>query len=173
MRASRIGVAALLAAMAAACVPRTAPPAPAPAPPPSRPAQPPAEPSPPPPVDWQEADLSPGDWDYRQDGPAPLATFRSDRLTFTLRCEPNRSVTLGLTGAQASSLIVRTSYGERRLPATAVHANDMLARVAASDPLLDEIAFSRGRLFVQAGGGPALIVPAWAEIARIAEDCRG
>ncbi len=171
MRASRIGVAALLAAMAAACVPRTAPPAPAPAPP-SRPAPPPAEP-PPLPVDWQQADVSPGDWDYRQDGPAPLATFRSDRLTFTLRCEPNRSVTLGLTGAQASSLIVRTSYGERRLPASAVHVNDMLASIAASDPLLDEMAFSRGRLLVQAGGGPALIVPAWPEIARIAEDCRG
>jgi len=173
MRPSRIGGAALLAAMTAACVPRTAPPAPAPAPPPPRRAPPLAEPPPPPPVDWQEGELSPGDWDYREDGPAALAAFRSDRLTFTLRCEPNRSVTAALTGARARSLIIRTSYGERRLPATAVHVNEMLASIAASDPLLDQMAFSRGRLFVQAEGGPALIVPAWPEIARVTEDCRG
>jgi len=173
MRIARIGSTALLAAMAAACVPRAAPPAPASAPPPARPAPPPAEPAPPPPVDWQAGALSPGDWAYRGDGPAALASFRSDRLTLTLRCEPNRSVTVALTGAQASSLIVRTSYGERRLPATPVHLNEMLAGLAANDPLLDQMAFSRGRLLVQADGGPALIVPAWPEIARVAEDCRG
>lgn len=173
MRALRIGGAALLAAMAAACVPRTAPPAPAPVPPPPRPAPPPAEPAPPPAVDWQDGVLSPGDWEYRQDGPVALAIFRSDRLTFTLRCEPNRSVTAALTGAQAPALLIRTSYGERRLPATPVHLNEMLASLAANDPLLDQMAFSRGRLFVQAEGGLALIVPAWPEIARVTEDCRG
>jgi hypothetical protein len=172
MRALRIWGAALLAAMAAACVPHTAPPVPAPAPPPPRPVPAPAEP-PPPPVDWQAAEPSGGDWDYRQDGPVALAVFRSDRLTFILRCEPSRSVTVALIGAQAPALIVRTSYGERRLPATPIHVNEMLASIAADDPLLDQMAFSRGRLLVQAEGAAGLIVPAWPEIARVTEDCRG
>lgn len=163
---------AALALTAAACVPRREPPAPAPAPPP-RPAPPPAEPEPaPPPVDWQDAALSPGDWTYRRDGAVALAIYRSDRLTLTLRCEPNRSITAWLAGVQAPSLTIRTTYGERRLPATAVHLNEMQATLPASDPLLDQMAFSRGRLLVQAGNGATLIVPAWPEIARVAEDCR-
>lgn len=173
MRRMRIGGAALLAAMAAACVPRAAPPvsAPAPAPAPS-PASPPEQPPPPPPVDWQEGELSQGDWDYRQDGAATFALFRTDRLTFRLRCEPGRSVTVALTGAQMPALVIRTSYGEQRLPATRSHSNEMVASLAPNDPLLDQMAFSRGRLLVQAEGGSGLIVPAWPEIARVAEDCR-
>ena len=173
MRKVRTGGAALLAAMAAACVPRATPPVPSPVPPAPRPAPPRAEPPVPPPVDWQKAELSRGDWEYRQDGPVTLALFRSDGLTFILRCEPNRSVTVALAGAQASALIVRTDYGERRLPATRVHLNEMLASLSANDPLLDQMAFSRGRLLVQAEDAAALIVPAWPEIARVTEDCRG
>ena len=63
-RLMRLLSAALLAAMASACVPRQAPPLPAPAPPP-RPIPPPA-PEPqlpaPVPVDWMDAPLTPGDW---------------------------------------------------------------------------------------------------------------
>lgn len=173
MRKVRIAGGALLAVMAAACVPRTAPPAPAPTPP-SAPAPAPLPSAPPlPPVNWLDAPLSPGDWDYRQDGAIALASYRSGSLTFTLRCGPNRSVTLWLTGTQAPSLAIRTTYGERRLPAAPVHLNEMQATLPAGDPLLDQMAFSRGRIFVQAEGGAALIVPAWPEIARVIEDCRG
>jgi hypothetical protein len=40
------------------------------------------------------------------------------------------------------------------------------------DPILDAIAASRGRLGFAIGSGPALVVPAWAEVARVIEDCR-
>jgi hypothetical protein len=44
--------------------------------------------------------------------------------------------------------------------------------LAASDPLLDAIASSRGRIGFSAAAQPPLVVPAWAEAARVVEDCR-
>ncbi len=51
--------------------------------------------------------------------------------------------------------------------------------VTSNDPLLDALAFSRGRIGVivlQSAGSPVqsvqLVVPAWPEIARVVEDCR-
>lgn len=43
----------------------------------------------------------------------------------------------------------------------------------ASDPLLDQMAFSRGRFMVTAEGGASIVVPAWPEFARVVEECRG
>jgi len=42
----------------------------------------------------------------------------------------------------------------------------------ASDRLLDEMLFSRGRIGVTSPGLPSLAIPAWAEPARAVEDCR-
>jgi hypothetical protein len=42
----------------------------------------------------------------------------------------------------------------------------------ARDPLLDAIAFSRGRFAVAVPGEPTLYVPSWTEISRVIEDCR-
>lgn len=48
----------------------------------------------------------------------------------------------------------------------------LVARFAARDPLLDAMAFSRGRFAVEVNGLPTLYLPAWAEIGRVIEDCR-
>jgi hypothetical protein len=45
-------------------------------------------------------------------------------------------------------------------------------QVPAYDPLLDALVFSRGRVAVYIADKPALVVPAWPEIARVVEDCR-
>ena len=42
----------------------------------------------------------------------------------------------------------------------------------ALDPLLDAVAFSRGRAAFSDSGQPTLVVPSWAEAARVVEDCR-
>jgi len=153
-----------------ACMPRPAPPAPTAAPPaPPAPAPPPAPG--PPPTGWEDAPLSPGDWSYRADSGGPLALFQSDRLSFSLRCRPDRVIVIGLAGAASPALVVRTSYGERRLPARADLA-ETVAELAASDPLFDQLAFSRGRFLVRAEGQAGLILPAWPEPARAIEDCR-
>jgi len=53
-------------------------------------------------------------------------------------------------------------------PATARLTIDL----AAADPLLDAIVSSRGRIGFTVTGQPSLVVPAWAEAARVIEDCR-
>ena len=171
----RFAGAALTLLALGACVPRGAPPAPVPAPAP----RPVPQPSPPPPrpeappADWQTGPLSPGDWSYTPSPATPLASYRSDGISFTIRCQQGRAIQLGVTGAQGDALLVRTSYGARRLPAERVHLNEMLARLPTTDPLLEHMAFSRGHIQVSVEGGPSLVVPAWPEIGRVIEDCRG
>jgi hypothetical protein len=67
---------------------------------------------------------------------------------------------------------VRTSYGAVAWPAAAQGAQ-LVATRAASDAVLDQIAYSRGKIALEATGRPALILPAWAELSRVIEDCRG
>ena len=158
-----------------ACVPRTAPPEPIPVLTPALPAPMPPPPSRPTvlPSDWQTGPWSPGDWSYSSSTATPLATFRSASASFTIRCQQGRAIWLAVTGAQGDALIVRTSFGIRRMPAERVHLNEMLAQLPVTDPLLEQMAFSRGRILVTVEGGPSLIVPAWPEIGRVIEDCRG
>ena len=161
--------AAFAIALTAGCVPRQVPP-PAPAPPPVRA----PEPAPPPPVDWQDAELSPGDWTYRDQGGRAVAAFTSTATpSVSFMCMESRSIMIAVqTPAPASSIVVRTTNGDRQLSASQDHLR-VYATVPAADPLLDEIAFSRGRFLVQAAGSPAAILPAWPEVARVIEDCRG
>jgi len=39
--------------------------------------------------------------------------------------------------------------------------------------VLDQIAYSRGRFAIEIAGLEPLIVPAWPEVGRVIEDCRG
>ena len=165
---------AMFAAVAvlSSCAPRPAPPAPQP-PAPQPQARPPAPLPPPPPVQWEDSPLSVGDWTYRNEGNSSAATFGSGNgVAFTIRCEPGRRVTLALAGAGRSPLTVRTTYGGRSIAAEP-RPGALVATIAASDALLDQIAFSRGRFAVEAEGAGRLILPAWPETARVAEDCRG
>ena len=161
-------LAALGVALLAGCVPRTEAPPPVPAPPPA-PTPPPVLPPTPAPLVWEDAPLSGGDWRY---GAGQGAVFgAAGAPAFILRCEAAqvRLIRAGL--ASGNALTIRTSTGARALPAT-VERDGLAATLAASDPLLDAMVFSRGRFAVEAAGAPLLIVPAWPEPARAVEDCR-
>lgn len=69
-------------------------------------------------------------------------------------------------------MTVRTTSTARSLPAGA-GAEGASAALPANDPLVDAMGFSRGRFIVETPGMPPLVVPAWAEVLRVAEDCRG
>lgn len=165
---SRLTAAACLAALAAACASK---PAPAPAPPPVRPQT--ARPLPPPPPPapapgWEDAPLSPGGWTYAADAAGSRAAFGTTPASpaFVLRCDAAaRRVALERRGA--AGIAVRTTSSVRALPAAGGAAS-----LAAGDPLLDAMAFSRGRFMVEAAGAAPLILPAWPELARVVEDCR-
>jgi hypothetical protein len=130
------------------------------------------------PVEWQDRPVLPGQWTYRADTRGSVAAFGADgRLS--LRCDrAGRRVALIGMGAAAgpvvSGVTVRTSYGAASWPAAAGSApGQWVAGRGASDPVLDQIAYSRGKIAVQVPGQPALILPVWAELGRVVEDCRG
>jgi len=167
-----LGAALAAAAMLASCAPRPAPPAPAP-PPPITATPPPSAPAPPPP-DWRDAPLSPGDWSYRPDGAGSMAVFETPggSAAFAIQCDPGGRLTLILPAAASSAAItIRTSFGERTL-ASSGRESRATAALPPSDPLLDQIAFSRGRFLVRAEGTADLILPSWPEPARAIEECR-
>jgi len=176
------------AALLGACVPRASTPAPAPvAAPPVRPLpQPQAAPpvrTPPPaapiivttgagaavPIGARSA----GAWTYRREGPAQSwALFGSAASpAFQVACGVGRSVDLVRIGAATGPLTFRTTSDARTVPA-APGPLGLTARVSAEDPLLDALAFSRGRFTVEAPGATALVVPTWPELGRVIEDCR-
>lgn len=171
MHPTRLAGLVLLLALGA-CVPRPAPPPPAPPPPAPAPPPPPPPPAPAP-VAWEDALPAPGDWSYRAEGGGSVATFGpAQNPQLVIRCEPSRQVSVIRMGATGGSLVVRTSFGDRALPGTG-RDGGVAATLAAADPLLDWMAFSRGRFAVEADGLPRLVVQTWPEPARVIEDCRG
>lgn len=143
-----------------------------PAPPPAAPLPP---PPPPAPVAWEDAPLTPGVW-TRGDGAARYGVAGQANLLSLVCDRASRSVALvRLAPASATTqgaIDVTTSFGKRRLPAVADGAGGLVARVTSADGLLDWMAFSRGRIRIEATGQPVLTVPSWAEIGRVVEDCR-
>ncbi len=158
----------------------TPPQAPRPAPVPialPRPLPPPVLPKLPVPqgTDWRDWAVTPGDWAYRADPRGSVAVFgaaRGDAL-LTLRCDRMAGMLyLSRGGAVAAPLTLRTSSLARTVPVQP-NGGAVAVALAARDPLLDAMAFSRGRFIVEQLGSPTLVVPAWAEVGRVIEDCRG
>jgi hypothetical protein len=93
-----------------------------------------------------------------------------------LRCDRGeRRVFLSVRGSNAAPLAVRTSSTARSLPVSPSGGTPAYVAVSLSptDPLLDAMAFSRGRFALDQAGAPPLALPAWAEVGRVIEDCRG
>jgi hypothetical protein len=171
----------LLASLAVTCCSTPAP-QPTPAPPAARPK---ASPSP---VasprlaarteTWRDAPQTPGDWRYGPVDGGSVARFLSGGSpVFGVGCMANsRRVVLlryGVAAGDSAPMIVRTTTGDRALttqPST--NGQDASAALAATDGLLDAMAFSRGRFAVETPGAPTLYLPSWPEVTRAIEDCR-
>ena len=163
-------------AVLAGCVAPSAPP-PVPARPVPVPAPAPAPLPPPPPAassDWRDWPLAPGGWSYRQDSRGSVALFGpAGDPALTLRCDRSaRQLQLTRRGATAGTMIVRTSSTARNLT-TGGATDGASASLPANDQLVDAMGYSRGRFVVETAPLPPLVVPAWAEVLRVAEDCRG
>ncbi|HEX7871523.1 MAG TPA: hypothetical protein VF475_01340 [Sphingobium sp.] len=147
--------------------------------------QPGARPAPPPPVpappsvalgpDWQDWPVAQGNWTYAREQGATVARFGAGAaVTAWARCDlASRTVAVGRSVAHAGGMMmVRTSFGVLQWP-TRPATHGVEAARGASDPGLDQIAFSRGRFTVELPGNPPLVLPTWAEPTRVIEDCRG
>lgn len=103
------------------------------------------------------------------------ATFADDRPRFSVRCDRARRMIILARPEQPAAnatLTLRATDGAASYPLVA-GTGEMTATVPSGDAQLDRIAFSRGRFMVQVTGSDDLILPAWAEVARVIEDCRG
>ncbi len=171
--ARTLAIGAGLAALAA-CQPR------APAPVPTRPA-PVVRPAPPPPVaasaDWRDAPITAGTWTWAREGTQSVARFgvTPAATVLSFACAAGQ-VTLARAGTAPTSVSMRilTTNGSRTITAGPLGgtAPTLAAPLAARDPLLDMMAFSRGRFAVEVPGLATLYVPSWPEISRVIEDCR-
>lgn len=182
MKANHILSAALFV-IVAGCVPapRPAPPPRSPAPKPAPAPQPEPVPAPPAPADWRNAPQTAGLWTWAMDqgrstarygvaGAAPVAM---------LTCDPARRATIlwrtGPAARPASGqipLVVTTTGTRMVLSATPDSAGGASVAFTPSDPLLDAMAFSRGRFMLEMPGSSTLYLPSWPEISRVIEDCR-
>jgi hypothetical protein len=177
MRYKSAAIAVSIALSLAGCVP---PPKPAPV---VRPA-PIVRPTPaPPPVapplasDWTEWPFTPGDWVYRKDGIGSIALFGppgGDAL-LTLRCDRTRGAMYLSVHGPGDAATIRTTTLTRSIPLrpTGGDAGYVANQFAPADAMLDAMAFSRGRFAIQRAGAAPLVVPPYAEVGRVIEDCRG
>lgn len=134
--------------------------------------------------DWRDWPLTSGTWRYTPAGPdgVSVATFGTaqDLPRLRLSCDAGaRRIAIILPGVTGTATLeVRTTSTIRTIAATARNSPNewppvsLEARLTATDPLLDAMAFSRGRFTIGQPERPPLVVPAYAEIGRVIEDCR-
>jgi hypothetical protein len=129
--------------------------------------------------DWNDWPFTPGDWTYSRDGRGSVGQFGvSGRAAMlSLRCNMQTHRVILSTEAQAlgQHMLIRTSSMTKQLPAQLTGGTPafIAADIMTNDPILDAMAFSRGRILIETEGQQPIILPSWAEIARIVEDCRG
>ena len=118
-----------------------------------------------------------GSWSYAPASDGTEATFAdaSGSPQLFVHCtRASRRIAISKpAGAAAPAISVWTSSLQRSVPAGFNPATGRLTiDLATHDPLLDAIVFSRGRVGFTLGTQPPLVVPPWAELARVIEDCR-
>ena len=129
------------------------------------------------PVDWQDWPRTPGTWTYQRDerGSRALFGISGQDAAAVLRCDrAERRLFLSRPGNAATPFTIRTTSTTRNVAAQPTGGTPPYAATAfaPTDPLLDAMAFSRGRIVMEQAGVRPLVVPAWAEIGRVTEDCR-
>ena len=141
---------------------------PAPTPPPIRPA-----------VNWRDAPITPGDWTWGMVGGKSVASFGASGAAplLTVTCEKAAGeVRLARSGSAAARVAMAVTTTSSTRPLVSDPALSLPGQVAATiksrDPLLDAMAFSRGRFMVEVAGLPPLYLPSWPEVSRVIEDCR-
>jgi hypothetical protein len=118
-----------------------------------------------------------GDWTYSAtvDGSEARFADPTNNPQIIIHCtRATRHVTISKPATAAVPAInVWTSSQTRSVPTSFNPATARLTLdLQAYDALLDAMSTSRGRIGLSVAAQPALVVPAWPEIARVVEDCR-
>lgn len=181
MRGAMAIVACGAAAMVSSCAapPKPAAPVVVKVPPPPAPAPLP-KPLPRPAADWRDAAQSPGEWHWAVIGGRSTASYGTlgGAVSASITCDKaGNQILLARSGTGSevhTAMAVSTSTGTRPLVSEPVLSRPgwLVVSLNPRDPVLDAIAFSRGRFAFDAAGAPVLILPSWPEISRVIEDCR-
>lgn len=120
--------------------------------------------------------VEPGIWTYAPTATGSAARFGANGATaLAIECEASsRSVLLRVLrlnpSAPDTTAVLRASSTLKSVPVAGGGAFGT-ARMTARDPILDALAFSRGKFGVSVDGRERWL-PAWPEVARVVEDCR-
>ncbi len=116
---------------------------------------------------------------YRQDARGSIALFGlpGADAQFTIRCDRIAGqIYVSRKGAAPGNApaTFRTSSTLRTLAMQPTGGTPayMALTLFPRDPLLDAIGYSRGRFVIEQATMPVLVIPAWAEVLRVSEDCR-
>jgi len=128
----------------------------------------------------REAAQTPGTWTYTAEKGGTAARFATPGAMplVVLRCDTARHMVVLLRPAASTSPVaasISTSSGARNLtasPAANVDPRALAIELDPRDRVLDQMAFSKGRFTLDISGLPTLVLPAWAEVGRVIEDCR-
>jgi hypothetical protein len=127
--------------------------------------------------DFSTATPIAGNWTYASttDGTEAMFANSAGSPQLWVHCtRPTRRVTISRPASAAAAFInVWTSSRTQSNASSFSPATGRLTiDLGAYDPLLDAIATSGGRVAFTVGTQPPLVVPPWAEVARVIEDCR-
>lgn len=118
-----------------------------------------------------------GVWSYRRDERGSIALYGAagkDALAM-LRCDKAWGrLYLSRAASAGGTMMVRTSSTSKSIAVLSIGTQPAYAagELASNDPLLDAIAFSRGRIALELPGAQNIAIPVWSEIGRVVEDCR-
>jgi hypothetical protein len=127
--------------------------------------------------DLSDATPIAGSWSYAQavDGSEAVFANSAGSPQLWIHCtRASRRVTMFRPATTAAPFLnVWTSSQVKNVASSYNPGTGRLTiDLANYDPLLDAIVSSRGRVGFTIGTQPSLVVPPWAEIARVIEDCR-
>jgi hypothetical protein len=129
---------------------------------------------------WTDWPITPGNWVYRQDDRGSIALFGlagRDALV-TIRCDTSRGriyvSRANENGGQAGSLTIRSSTALKQYVAASTGSSPayIAAEIVPTDSILDAVAYTRGRIALEAAGQQAIAIPVWSELPRVIDDCR-
>ncbi len=121
--------------------------------------------------------VEPGSWSYARMARGSAARFGTEAgaYGFAIECETgDRSIVLRILrvnpSAPDATAVLRASSTLKSVAVTGGGAFG-IARLTARDPILDALAFSRGKFGVAIDGRERWL-PTWPELTRVVEDCR-
>lgn len=128
------------------------------------------------PADWRDWPITPGRWQYRPGTPISSAAYEDGQApSFVVQCDSGQHRVTIMRQGTTAEMTISTSSRTARFPTGHVELEGRAMSAVilnANDAFLDAMAFSRGRLGIAAPGLDPLAIPAWAEPARVVEDCR-